>query len=70
MWLATPPAGRGRTARDLGIDLGERERTNAERPERARRPAQWLEHSPLLTWLVVALGGAYLVRYFCRRPSR
>ena len=22
MWLATPPAGRGRTARDLGIDLG------------------------------------------------
>ena len=23
MWLATPPAGRGRTARDLGIDLGE-----------------------------------------------
>src|SRR4249919_30788 len=25
MWLATPPAGRGRTARDLGINLGERE---------------------------------------------
>ena len=23
MWLVTPPAGRGKTARDLGIDLGQ-----------------------------------------------
>src|SRR5207249_9322635 len=23
MWLATPPTGKGKTARDLGIDLGE-----------------------------------------------
>jgi short-chain fatty acids transporter len=27
-------------------------------------PGAWLEHSPLLTWFVVALGVAYLVRYF------
>ena len=27
-------------------------------------PGQWLERSPLLMWLTVALGGAYLVRYF------
>jgi short-chain fatty acids transporter len=27
-------------------------------------PGQRLEHSPVLTWFVVALGGAYLVRYF------
>jgi short-chain fatty acids transporter len=27
-------------------------------------PGQWLEHSPLLTWLIVALGATYLVRYF------
>ena len=30
MWLATPPAGRGRTAKDLGIDLGEFRIQNSE----------------------------------------
>jgi short-chain fatty acids transporter len=63
MWLATPPAGRGRTARDLGIALGEREIV----PPPAvlnPTPGQWLEHSPILTWLIVGLGGYYLVRYF------
>ena len=63
MWLATPPKGKGKTARDLGINLGERE---IEPPRVARNlpPGAWLEHSPLLMWLVVALGGWYLVRYF------
>ncbi len=62
MWLATPPPSRARTARSLGIDL-----TSHEAPERAPvalTPGAWLEHSPLLTWFVVALGVAYLVRYF------
>jgi short-chain fatty acids transporter len=63
MWLATPPAGRGRTAADLGIALGTRE---IEPPPVVENPApgQWLEHSPILTGFVVALGGAYLARYF------
>src|ERR1700681_2377711 len=63
MWLATPPAGRGRTARDLGIELGERE---IEPPlvVKSPTPGAWLEHSPILTWAVVGLGGWYLVRYF------
>jgi short-chain fatty acids transporter len=68
MWLATPPAGRGRTARDLGIDLGEHETDPADAAGRidARlpTPGAWLEHSPLLTWVVVLLGTTYLVRYF------
>jgi short-chain fatty acids transporter len=85
MWLATPPAGAGRTAADLGIDLGEGEadapnpsqrpshdresqpsRLNPENPhpEPAIPPGAWLEHSTILSWVVVALGGAYLVRYF------
>jgi short-chain fatty acids transporter len=86
MWLAAPPAGAGRTAADLGIDLGEeesnapnsvRERPNHDRgsqrsgldpggrhPEPAIPPGAWLEHSPILSLVVVALGGAYLVRYF------
>jgi short-chain fatty acids transporter len=68
MWLATPPPGRGRTAHDLGIDLGEDEIeiepgiTDAA----ARTPGAWLEHSPLLTWLIVLLGATYLVRYFAQ----
>jgi short-chain fatty acids transporter len=68
MWLATPPAGRGRTARDLGIDLGAGHPSGTAAAVAAsdirRPPGQWLEHSPILTWVVVALGGTYLVRYF------
>jgi short-chain fatty acids transporter len=63
MWLATPPAARSRTARDLGIDLGAGETAPPPRPA-AIPPGARLEHSPWLTWLVVALGGTYLVRYF------
>jgi short-chain fatty acids transporter len=73
MWLATPPAGRGKTARDLGIELepsdgptrGSAPATVVAADPRVRRtPGQWLEHSSILTWVVVALGGTYLVRYF------
>jgi short-chain fatty acids transporter len=63
MWLATPPAGRGKTARDLGIVLGESELQPP--PVVAKpNPGQWLEHSPILNWLIVLIGGTYLVRYF------
>jgi short-chain fatty acids transporter len=63
MWLVTPPAGRGKTARDLGISLGNSE---IEPPAAVERPTpgQWLEHSPILNWLIVLIGGTYLVRYF------
>jgi short-chain fatty acids transporter len=65
MWLATPAAGEGKTARELGIDLRENLELRTENVEpRAVTPGQWLEHSPLLTWLVVALGVTYLARYF------
>lgn len=67
MWLATPPAGRARTAADLGVDL-----TDPEPPVVDRRqvpPGAWLEHSPLLPILIVALGGTYLIRYFLRAPD-
>ena len=62
MWLAAPPAGRGKTAGDLGIDLGEREIEAA--PRKSTSPGAWFEHSPLLTLLIVTLGVAYLIRYF------
>ena len=63
MWLATPPKGRGRTAADLGIALGESEVAEID-DRQPLTPGAWFEHSPLLTWFVVALGAAYLVRYF------
>jgi short-chain fatty acids transporter len=62
MWLATPPASRARTARQLGIDLHEPAAEAAR--DVAPTPGAWLEYSPLLTWFVVGLGAIYLVRYF------
>ena len=63
MWLVTPPAGRAKTAQLLGIALGESEVIAAPAPTR-RTPGQWLEQSPILSWLIVLIGGTYLVRYF------
>ena len=67
MWLATPPAGRARTAADLGVDLTDRE---APTPTRDHvPPGAWLEHSAILPLFIVALGSTYLVRYFMRAPD-
>lgn len=67
MWLATPPAGRGKTAEDMGIALrpAMESRPEAVRSEPAT-PGSWLEHSSLLTWVVCGLGFTYLARYFGR----
>jgi len=67
MWLATPPAGRARTAADLGVDLTDREPPAAA--PGPLTPGAWLEHSIILPLFVVGLGGAYLVRYFMRAPD-
>ena len=45
MWLATPPAGRGRTARDLGIDLGESSH-EPRGPDRRTEDAGWNRGTP------------------------
>jgi short-chain fatty acids transporter len=65
MWLATPPPTRARTAASLGINLGTSEFAPPARPA-IIPPGAWLEHSPLLMWLVVALGAFYLGRYFAQ----
>jgi short-chain fatty acids transporter len=64
MWLATPTAGRGKTAKDLGVALNDEPRTKNVERRGALTPGQRLEHSPLLTLFVVALGSVYLARYF------
>jgi len=63
MWLATPPAGRAKTAEQLGIDLGTSETTEFHAPSSVP-PGAWLEHSPLLTWLIAGIALLYLTRYF------
>jgi len=65
MWLATPPASRAKTARMLGIDLGTEEAAEPQRPS-VIPPGAWLEHSPVLTWVIVGLGVWYLAQYFAR----
>ena len=61
--LRPDAAGRGKTARDLGIVLGQAE---IEPPPTVEKPTpgQWLEYSLILNWLIVLIGGVYLVRYF------
>jgi len=63
MWLATPPAGSGKTAADLGIRLDDPEQVSSLKSQ-VRSPGQYFEDSPILTWLIVAIGAWYLVRYF------
>jgi len=65
MWLATPPVSRAKTARMLGIELGTGEAAEPQRPA-VIPPGAWLEHSPLLTWVIVGLGAWYLAQYFAR----
>ncbi len=61
MWFATPVFTRTHTVAALRVDLAERPEARADGP---RTPGQWLEHSPLLTGFVVAIGAWYLARYF------
>ncbi|HEY0618096.1 MAG TPA: TIGR00366 family protein [Kribbella sp.] len=67
-WFVAPGEDNSRTAEHLGIELkpliGRGSAYNGQRDNgEARRPGDWLEHSPLFSLLVVALGAVYLVRY-------
>ncbi|WP_027800686.1 short-chain fatty acid transporter [Paraburkholderia dilworthii] len=62
-WCSAPRDARVVTAADLEVDLSE-----ASMPaSRAQRPGDWLEHSPLLTIVLVALGAGWLVHEFTTR---
>jgi short-chain fatty acids transporter len=69
-WFIAPGEGNARTAEDIGIELkpliGRGSAYNGQQGKdgEKRRPGDWLEHSPLFSLLVVALGAIYLVRYF------
>ena len=69
-WFIAPGEGNARTAEDIGIELkpligrGSAYNGNKGKDGEKRRPGDWLEHSPLFSLLIVALGAIYLVRYF------
>jgi len=66
VWLYAPAEGHGRTATDLGVDLG------PAKPARLPPPAvpgERLEHSPILLLPFVALGIAYLAHAIAARAS-
>ena len=56
-YYSAPSPEHSRPAADLGVDLEPRP---VEKVGRIR-PGEWLENSPLLTLMISALGGAYLV---------
>lgn len=64
VYLYAPPAGRARTAADLGIDLGPSPLEAAPPEKKSATPGEWLEHKPYLNLLFVAASGAYLFGYF------
>jgi short-chain fatty acids transporter len=62
VWLYTPGRTRARTAADLGVTLVAP--ADDHRPDKgSMTPSERVEHSPVLTLLVVALGAVYLVDY-------
>jgi short-chain fatty acids transporter len=63
VWLYTPTGAAARTARDLGIELPPEEPPEEDRP---LRPGEVLEHSRLLSFGIVLLGGAFAVRSFLK----
>jgi short-chain fatty acids transporter len=68
MWLATPPPTRARTR--VARHQSRHQRVCSTARPAIIPPGAWLEHSPLLMWLVVALGAFYLGRHSRRPPTR
>jgi short-chain fatty acids transporter len=65
VWSAPGPD-RAVTAEALAIDVSSSE---TAAPERRGQPGEWLEHSPLLTVLIVLLAAGWLVQEFSRQPA-
>ncbi|MGA2638506.1 TIGR00366 family protein [Methylocella sp.] len=62
-YLSAPSGARAVTAAMMGVDV---ETRLAPLPPR-ERPGEWLEYSPLLTLLLVALGGGWLAQEFASK---
>jgi len=59
-WASTPSPETARTAQDMGVDLSQAD----DDLEPRQRPGEWLEYSPLLTLVMVAIGGVWVFNEF------
>lgn len=57
-FYSTPNADKAKTAEMAGINYGSGEDTDKKR--KAEKPGEWLEHSPILTIIIVAIGTIYV----------
>jgi short-chain fatty acids transporter len=64
-WLTAPMGEKARSAASLGVVIDAKS-SGASRT-RAERPGEWLEYSPLLSILLAALGGAWLIHEFATK---
>jgi short-chain fatty acids transporter len=62
---SAPPASKAVTAQAMGIDP-EEARSQLPPPQ---RPGDWLEYSPLLTLVIVVLGGGWIAREFAAKDA-
>ena len=62
--LSAPSDARASTAQMMGVEL---DQTLAKQLRPRERPGEWLEYSPLLTVIVVALGGGWMVEEFASK---
>jgi short-chain fatty acids transporter len=62
--LSAPSDSTAITAQMMNVHV---ERTGASELPKRERPGEWLEYSPLLTVVVVALGGGWLVQEFATK---
>ena len=62
-WLSAPGAGHAVTAEAMGIDPA----TRIDQLPPRQRPGEWLEYSPLLTLLIVALTAGWAAQEFTRQ---
>lgn len=64
-YVTAPSAASARTAEDCGIDPS----FTAPPTPKPTRPGEWLEHSPLLILVMVALAGGWLYNEFATKPA-
>ncbi|MCM2322668.1 MAG: TIGR00366 family protein [Oligoflexia bacterium] len=67
VWFYTPLGNKAKTAAKLNIDL--EDRPAAPVATRARTPGEWLEHSPILNWVIGGLGLGYLGMTMSNAPD-
>jgi short-chain fatty acids transporter len=62
-WLSAPTKAHALTAKELGVDLQTEAATLAPR----ERPSEWLEYSPLITIILVALSAGWIWQEFASK---